>query len=295
MVSKRSVKNISVLAILAVAILLFFVAAHGTARTWSITQWQQINGAQGMCYTITDEQGHLIIIDGGFDLNSELILNQIVAHDSHVDAWIITHPHQDHVSVFLNLMEGDFDFDIDTIYAVDFDAEYYESVVAQYDGGYEFFERFNNVTEGLDNLTYVKIGDDFDLCGLDMKVLSAWTDDDPDYLGDPVNQGSMVFKLSGKEKSMLFMADCHSLEYKLKDLWGDELKADYLQVAHHGIGATTSTDFDAFVDPEVAFFDLPEWMNKTEDMNSKEYYDFFVERGVTVYNFGTAPNTVEIQ
>ncbi len=265
---------------------------------YTITQYSQANQAQGMCYTITDTEGHLIIIDGGFDMNSELVLNMIIDHDSYVDAWIITHPHQDHVSVFNNLVNGDFDFQIGTVYTIDLDYDYYESVVNDWDGGFEYYTAFLEALEQEDNVLnvqYVHNGDEYDLFGLDMKIFNAFELDNEYYLDDPANNGSMMFKLSGQEESILFCAD---VSYKLSDYlmetWGDELKADYLQVAHHGIGRTMPTEFNLFVDPKVAFIDLPDWMIFSNDIATERYNDL-VDNGIEVLKFESSPNSITLK
>lgn len=261
---------------------------------WTVTDYPQANGAQGMCYSITDLDGHLILVDGGFDLNSELLLNMIIDHGSKVDAWIITHPHQDHVSAFNNLMNSGFGITVDTIYTIDLDYDYYRSVVNQYDGGFEYYEAFLKAIDG-QNVEYVKTGDKIDLFGLQMDVLNAYDLEDSDYEVDPANNGSMMFKLSGQDKSMLFCADVTgSLYNKITDKYGDELKADYLQVSHHGIGGTMPADFDLLVDPEVAFMDLPGWVNIGDEV-SGSIREKLIENGTTVYNFDDDPRSVEIR
>ena len=263
-------------------------------NVWTVTSYPQANGAQGMCYSITDLEGHLILVDGGFDLNSELLLNLIMQHNSHVDAWIITHPHQDHVSAFNNLMNSNLGFDIGTIYTIDLDYDFYESVVNNFDGGFEYYTAFLDAIKD-QNVHYVHTGDQIDLCGLQMDVLNAYDIQDSIYEMDPANNGSMMFKLSGKEKSMLFCADVTALlENRIKEQYGDKLKADYLQVAHHGIGGTMSSDFDVCVDPEVAFMDLPGWVN-IGDEKSGQIRQALIDNGTIVYNFDDDPKSVEIR
>ena len=105
----------------------------------------------------------------------------------------------------------------------------------------------------------------------------------------------MMFKLSGQDKSMLFCADVTGRLYnKITDKYGDELKADYLQVSHHGIGGTMPADFDLLVDPEVAFMDLPGWVN-IGDKVSGSIREKLIENGTTVYNFDDCPRSVEIR
>ena len=84
------------------------------------------------------------------------------------------------------------------------------------------------------------------------------------------------------------------LENRIKEQYGDKLKADYLQVAHHGIGGTMSSDFDVFVDPEVAFMDLPGWVN-IGDEKSGQIRQALIDNGTIVYNFDDDPKSVEIR
>lgn len=261
-------------------------------RVWTITSYPTLSGAQGMCYTIEDNEGHFVLVDGGWDDCSWQVLNLIASHGAHVDAWILTHPHQDHISAFLNLYEHGYDFTVDTIYAIDLDAEFYSSVVAMFDGGYEFFERFQKIAENLDNVQYVHTGETYDLIGLQMDILNAYEKGNPLYDNDPANTGSIMFRLTGPSGgTMLFCADNRREESDyLIETYGESLKADYLQVAHHGTGATLSMAFDELVDPKVAFFDLVEWQVLDPEGYSRPFYDFFIDRGTTVYTFGNPPD-----
>ena len=61
--------------------------------------------------------------------------------------------------------------------------------------------------KGHDNVTYLSAGDELDVIGLHMKVLYTGT---PEILSEStnvLNDGSMVFKLSGQKRSMLFLGD----------------------------------------------------------------------------------------
>lgn len=265
---------------------------------YTITQYAEATGSQGMFYTITDLQDHLVIIDGGWDADAEQVLNVIANHDGKVDAWILTHAHQDHISAFNNLMEGDFDIEIGQIYTVDMDYDYYASVAAQYDGGFEHFERFLRVTEDMNNITYLHRGDELNLIGLNMKVLNAFDDSFiEEEIGDPCNNGSLMFKLTGTEgKTMLFCADVTpAMESRLREWWSDELKCDYLQLSHHGILGTFTQEMYEYMDPKLVFFNLSDGMVLNPDMNAKDYYDMFTEKGCTIYTQSTAPNEIEIK
>ena len=54
---------------------------------------------------------------------------------------------------------------------------------------------------------------------------------------DLLNDGSMMFKVTAKEESMLFCSDVgKGMSDYLLDTYGDKLKADYVQMGHHGNG-----------------------------------------------------------
>ena len=261
-------------------------------KIWTVTSYPMNVDVQGMCYGIEDNEGHFVLVDGGWDDCSWQALQLIAGHGSHVDAWILTHPHQDHISAFLNLYEHGYDFTVDKIYAIDLDPEYYASVVEMYDGGYEFFDRFQKIAENLDNVQYVHTGEHYDLIGLDMEILNAYERGNALYDMDPANTGSIMFRLTApKGDTFLFCADNRREESDyLIDKYGTGLKSKYLQVAHHGTGATLSLEFDELVDPEVAFFDLPEWQVMNPEGYSRPFYDYFTDRGTIVYTFGNPPN-----
>lgn len=273
-------------------VLLFREQKKNTENTWTVTSYPMNVDVQGMCYAIEDQEGHFVLVDGGWDDCSWQVLQLIASHGSHVDAWILTHPHQDHISAFLNLYEHEYDFTVDRIYAIDLNAEHYAAVVEQFDGGYEFFDRFQKIAENLDNIQYVHTGEHYDLIGLDMEILNAYEYGNPLYDFDPANTGSIMFRLTAPQgDTFLFCADNRREESDyLIEKYGESLKSKYLQVAHHGTGATLSMEFDELVDPEVAFFDLPEWQVMNPEGYSRPFYDFFVDRGTTVYTFGNPPN-----
>lgn len=294
-IRKRIIET-AVLAAFAAALVLCAVKYRQNAiqseRVWLVTSYPMNVDVQGMCYGIEDNEGHFVLVDGGWDDCSWQVLQLIAAHGSHVDAWILTHPHQDHISAFLNLYENGYDFTVDRIYAIDLDPEQYAEVAGTFDGGYEFFDRFQKIAEHLNNVQYVHTGEHYDLIGLDMEILNAYEKEDPMYRFDPANTGSMMFRLTAPEgDSFLFCADNRNEESDyLIETYGESLRSKYLQVAHHGTGATLSREFDELVDPEVAFFDLPEWQVMNPEGYSRPFYDFFVERGTTVYTFGNPPD-----
>ena len=281
----------SAAAVVALMAVLFFGASRQGTR-WTLTQYPQVNGAQGLCYALESEKGELILIDGGWQENSELLLDLIMAHGSRVDAWIITHSHQDHASAFAHLMSGEFDIDLAALYAPDLPREVYTpEVSSRYDGGYETYEAFREIAEACPATQFVHSGETYRVCGLTMKILNAYERGNDWGDVDPENNGSLMFRLEGREDSILFCGDVTKrLADSLLDRYGEELAAEYLQVAHHGIGATMPHRFNHAVRPRVAFFDLPASWNLS-DKTSQKRRQALEREGTLCYNLDGAPRS----
>ena len=266
-------------------------------NVYQVTQYAQPAPLQGTCYTITDKEGHFVIIDGGWEANAEMLLYLIADHGGHVDDWIITHPHQDHVQAFENLMMGDFDITIDHIYAIDLDYQYYESVVNDFDGGFEYYQAFLECTKDHNELTYVHTGDTFDVIGLEMKVMNAFELGNECQMVDPANNGSMAFKLSGKEQSMLFLADTkEEVADQMIDQFGEGLKSDYCQMSHHGGVGSMPDYFYQIVDPEVAFMDMQRDYTLDESSVAYQHRKCMEDLGATIYCFDeNSPHSVTLR
>ena len=111
------------------------------------------------------------------------------------------------------------------------------------------------MTENEQNLHYVHTGDTLELCGLNVLILHAYEDWVSDVSNDLANDGSMVFKISNQAESMLFCSDVgYRVSDRIKELWGDTLASEYIQMGHHGNGGLKQ-NFYAIVSPQVAFFD----------------------------------------
>ena len=67
------------------------------------------NNRQMMSFVITTEDEKIIVIDGGYDEDAEPLLanlQKITGADvPHVDAWFLTHAHDDHISAISFLYE----------------------------------------------------------------------------------------------------------------------------------------------------------------------------------------------
>lgn len=272
--------------------------AQNVADSWQITQYGDEGGYQYMFYTIVDNTGRLVIVDGGFEGNADVVRNVIKQHNNHVTAWIITHPHPDHVGAFNAIMSANTDnaVTVDRIYTIPVNKERYEATAQDYDD-IGAFEKFYSLSQTMNNISYLNAGDELDLIGLRMQVFHSW-DANVDALPDHLcNDGSMMFKVSGRKKSMLFCADVQSeMEPYILASYRNQLHADYVQLGHHGNWGLT-TDFYDVVNPSAVFFDGPRSLIDDESGKYDGYLlrNYFAAKGIPEYRFTTAPNTVVVE
>lgn len=271
-----------------------FEAQVRDSKGWVVTQYGGVSGNNLMFYTIQNSSGELVVIDGGWEADADYVRDVICSLGGKVDAWILTHPHMDHIGAFCKLYPNRGSIEIKKVYAVDMASPDLVKANAPWDNA-SLDEEFRLLD--VSNLSYVHKGDVIDLIGLNMTVLSAYDDYVDIYSNDLINDGSMMFKLESNNNSMLFCADVGiSLSDFLIEAYGDDLKSDYIQMGHHGYGGPDDR-FYKTVKPNVSFFDAPDWLMEDADgkYGTKEKVQLMEEMGSRIYSFSTAPNKVYLR
>lgn len=272
---------------------------------WTITQYGQAEGSQFSLYTIEDELGNVVIIDGGRASEPELsIVKEIIAkHNNHVAAWIITHMHPDHVGAFNSVMSDLGDIIVDNIYTIKVNDSRYRETAKESDG-IEAYDNFLNVISNVDEsktkINYVKENDEFNVIGLKIIVLNSWNEDTDMLESNLMNNGAMVFLAEGDKQSMLFLADAEEIiEEKLYNNHSKEIEnADYIQLAHHGNWGMTTAFYDHTF-PDAVFSDAADFMfgqsPVKREYDAAELIKYFEERNIKIYMLKDAPNSIVIQ
>lgn len=260
---------------------------------WIITQHGR-NDINLSFYTIYNASKGLIVIDGGWTDDAAYVRDILNELGGNVDAWILTHPHQDHVGAFNLLYTELEEITVKTIYTVDMATPEECLNVASWDSvdAYNDFLSLN-----VPNLQYLYAGDELDICGLKFKVLNTYDDNVKNLSRDYLNDGSMMFKVTNQTESMLFCADVGiSMSDFLLNKWGNELQADYLQMAHHGFGGLNDNLYQT-VNPKIAFFDAPDWLmfDETGKYDTPQNAEFMNSIGSEIYSFNTAPNSIVLK
>ncbi|MBO5372524.1 MAG: MBL fold metallo-hydrolase [Lachnospiraceae bacterium] len=258
---------------------------------WLITQYGGADGAQLSFYTLQNNKGNLIVVDGGWESDASYMRKVLKGLGNHVDAWIITHPHRDHAGAFCKIYKKPKNLTIDKVYAVDV-GDLQRHLENPTEDEEEICQKWFEME--IPQLTYVHAKDSFEVAGLKFEVFNAYDAYVEEMSDKLLNDGSMMFKVTAKEESMLFCADVgEAMSDYLLDTYGDALKAEYIQMGHHGNGGLKK-DFYDFIDAKVAFFDAPDWlMNDTTGAYTTPDNRYFMTiNGVAVYSFSTTPNQI---
>jgi beta-lactamase superfamily II metal-dependent hydrolase len=264
---------------------------------WLLTEYEDKSGDQGLAYTLENmNDGTLIVIDGGNAGNEQQMRDVIMEKGGVVDAWILTHYHKDHIDAFNAIYENPQGIKIKNLYVTPLEADVFYSLNLQEWDDVDTFEKFQEITEGAENITKVQRDDVLEFSdGLKITFLNACDDVvlNADGHEDIPNNDSLVFKIETASRSALFCADAHSkyiADYLVKT-YGDKLKSDILQCGHHGNNSMpTETGFYEAVSPEVAIFDGPDWLILSPDYTAGALAAYLKDLGARIIWFNTAPN-----
>ena len=290
----RKIRGIVVVCLMAFILVACDRNTEQKKDSWVVTQYGDQSGKQGMFYTIYNEKKDvLVVVDGGWKDNTELVRSVIHSVGGRVAAWIVTHYHPDHVEALNEILIEPDGIVIDAIYDSPMDPEEYLQVATKWDSP-ETFTNYLELTSELPCVHHLARGDSFTISDLNFTVYNTY-DETAKISGDIPNNASLVFKVQGPKKSMLFCADVHTNEMaqKLMSLYGDALKADYLQAGHHGNNSIDREFYD-LVSPSVIFLDAPDWLVVEEKYQTDELVAYGQENDILHYWYASAPNSVTL-
>lgn len=264
---------------------------------WVMTQHADVV-AQGTFYTFYNkDKDALIVVDGGWDGNTDHVREVINGYGGHVTAWILSHYHLDHAGAFCEIYDDPQGITIDDVYVSNYDSAYYDHFLQNYapHDNPETFAKYMEVTNGgsAKNIHHPARGEEINIDGLDVKFMNTYDDT---LLamenGDIPNNCGLTFTIRGERDSALFMADTYSPavgEYMIRK-YGEEIQTEYLQLPHHGNSYMPYTFYEA-VNPSVVLFDAPENLMQSDEHLAKSLAQWVDENEITRYDFTTAPNS----
>lgn len=254
--SKKKIGITVVFVLLLIVALGITIYGINVSNQIEITQLQDNGPSQMMGYFIKAKNDTNIMIDGGTRDDTENVINTIHANGGKVDVWFVTHPHKDHVGALIEIIENT-EIPIEKIYVSLSNKEWYE----QYGGergeeGIRFLEVIQN--ERIKNkVEEVSFNQKIKIQNIECEILGTKNEE---ITTNAMNNASMVIKMKVNNKSILFLGDTGvESSAKLLQSQKEKLKADVVQVAHHGQSGATEELYQA-INPSVAMWPTPKWL-----------------------------------
>ncbi|MGN8762138.1 ComEC/Rec2 family competence protein [Oribacterium sp. HCP3S3_B9] len=230
-------------------------SASGAGELWMLAS---TTGAQNLSIVIKSPHGKMIVIDGGWEADAEKLSSLIQQQGGKVDAWLITHPHEDHVGALCAILnDTGRKIKIDKIYCSLATPDWYRQVSPTGAGiADQLLNAFTKlpvgtVTNSIGRGTEINIDD------VNIRVLN----NRGVYTYNGVNNSSLVYKIRVSRQSILILGD---LAYDggkdlIKTCTAAELKSDIVQMAHHG---QQGVDQDAYalIAPTTCLWPTPAWL-----------------------------------
>lgn len=221
-----------------------------------LTQLQDNSSRQMMGYIMKTSTGKVIVIDGGLNEDEPNLVKHIQELGNKVDVWFITHPHEDHASAIIKVIE-ETDIQIEKIYYTMNEIEWYKEYEPKRAEEAERFynalqnERVKGKTEEVTLNQIINI--DFIKC----EILGV---KNPEITNNGFNNSSMVIKMNLPKSSILFLGDTgEESGDKLLNTQKDKLKSDIVQVAHHGQSGAKESLYKE-INPRICLWPTPEWL-----------------------------------
>lgn len=243
-------------------------------------------------FIITTQDGKVIVVDGGYKTETKYFLEYLrkltVQKKPHIDAWIISHPHRDHIEAFLDIAENYPDsVTVEKLYHSFAPSGFYADTDKSANSLLERYEQLKDLL--IKEECVVKTGDEFSIGDAKISVLNSFA---PEYKN--CNDSSLMFIMRFGGKTIMFTGDCgEAAGKKVLERLSEQsaLKCDVCKMAHHGQNGCDKAFYGA-VSPEICLWPTPSWVwdNRNGNLRTPEVRRWIAELGVKK-NFITKDGT----
>ncbi len=203
----------------------------------------QPNQGQGYIFRLPD--GRFIIQDGGYEGDDRVytaLRNLEPEEKITIAAWFISHPHSDHYPAFIDFIKDHGNDESIVVESVMFN--YANSDMYNINGsagvdnsGDDVELLYSSISQYAPSVPIIKLhtGQMLDFGCATVEILYTIEDLIPAKITN-INDSSMVMRLNIAEDSIMILADtCYASGPILHNMWGEHLKSDIVQMAHHSM------------------------------------------------------------
>lgn len=214
--------------------------------------------SQMLSAVIETKKGSLIVIDGGTPGDADHLLETIRAKGGRVSAWLVTHPHSDHVGALTSILSNpDSQIQIDNLYYSLTDLSWYQTYESYRADTVEAFMKalsgyspeklHSNLVRG----EQIKV-DDVTITVMNQPYLIET---------NSINNSSVAYDIEVNGKYILFLGDMgpEAGARFLADYAGQTIPCDIVQMAHHGQYGVNEDVYQK-LQPKICLWPTPQWL-----------------------------------
>lgn len=260
------------------------------------------------CYVIKTATDKLIVIDGGGvatrDKTSGYLYEYLKRLSGknvpEVEAWILTHMHDDHVTEFCLIGNDEKKpIKVNNIYFNFPEYGFFEVVESG-----RFAYLYKDVESAYNNLMgegefekcggkTAREGDVFEIDGVKIEILLTYNET---LLPNIINDTSMIFRVSVSDQTILFLGDAHISQGNfLLAKYGADLKSDMVQMSHHGQGGVSKEVYSTIA-PTLCLWPSADWVfdDWNGNLTTFQTREWMIELGVKYHLITGRHKTQEI-
>ena len=251
----------------------FAVKKEGVPDTMNqnaIHMLRSVTDTIGDSFIITTEDGKVIVVDGGHRTETDYFVEYLKAvtgkRRPHIDAWFLSHAHDDHCEVFLDVVEHRREVTFDKVYADFPQADFYENID---DWAFTVLTDYYRLLPTFaDKAARLREGDVISVGTAQFTIFytfnPAWNN---------CNEGSTIMRMDLGGTSVMFTGDAgeNAGDYVVEK-YADSgmLHCDYCKMAHHGQDGVGKNFYEA-VAPEVCLWSTPTWVYNNTNGNLRTF------------------------
>lgn len=253
--NKKKILSVFIIIVVILTIILnFYYIKYANGLT--LIQLHDNSSRQMMGYVLKTKN-KTVVIDGGLKEDAQNLIDNINrVGGGKVDVWFITHPHMDHAQAFMEIVQNT-EIEIGKVYVTLNEIDWYKQNETS---RIEEIQNFFSIIESdrlKGKVEEVYLNQTINIDNLECEIIGI---KNPEITTNPINNSSMVIKMNINDKSMLFLADTGKESgQKLLQNQKDKLKADIVQMAHHGQNGADRDVYEA-INPEICLWPTPEWL-----------------------------------
>lgn len=260
-------KIISVLSIiLCVLAIVISIVRISNESAIQLTQLSNQSSRQMMGYILKTKNNKIIVIDGGTTDDTENLINKINEYGGKVDAWFLTHLHDDHIGAFSNIVNNE-QIQIEKIYCSFNEYSWYEE---NEPNRVEFSKQILDILKQeniQEKVQEVSLNQNINIDNINIEILGI---KNPEITENAGNEQSMVLKFDTGETTFLVLGDTGiKSSEKLLSTQKEKLKSDIVQMAHHGQNGATKELYEQ-INPTVCMWPTPEWLWNNDSGEGKD-------------------------